>query len=162
HREHSLNQTHSSPITSLPIGGLRVSTVDTTIAKPASRPLAIWPRHDSIVAITTVLFVTLLSAISVYRQNPPAVKSTDSPAGEFSAARAMNDLAIIAQRPHQIGSVEHDVVRDYLINELKAQGLAPEVQTATAVNPVWKSEFRAGTVQNVIARLPGVASSKAL
>lgn len=139
-----------------------MSTVDTTISKPASRPLAIWPGHDSVVAITTVLFVMLMSAISVYRQQPPAVKSADAPAGDFSAARAMGHLAIIAQRPHQIGSAEHDVVRDYLLNELRAEGLVPQVQTATSVNPVWKSEFRAGTVQNVIAKLPGTANSKAL
>ena len=139
-----------------------MSTVDTTITKSASRSLAIWPGHDSIVAITAVLFLTLLSAISLYRQNPPAVKSADSLPGEFSAARAMNHLAVIAQRPHQMGSIEHDAVRDYLVNELRAQGLVPEVQTATALNPVWRDEFRAGTVQNVIARLPGVANSKAV
>ena len=74
----------------------------------------------------------------------------------------MNHLAVIAQRPHQIGSTEHAVVRDYLVKELKTHGLVTEVQTTTALNPIWRSEFRAGTVQNVIARLPGVANSKAV
>ncbi len=138
-----------------------MSTVD-IVTKQASRPLVSWPGHDSLVAITTVLFLTLLSAFSIYRQTPPAAKSVDSPLSEFSASRAMNHLAIIAQRPHQMGSVEHDAVRDYLVKELGAQGLVTEVQTATALNPVWRGEFRAGTVQNVMARLPGVANSKAV
>jgi hypothetical protein len=134
-----------------------------TITKPAtSRPLAIWPGRESVVAVTTILVLTLLSAISLYRQNPPAVKSADSPPGEFSASRAMHHLAVIAQRPHQIGSAEHAAVRDYLVKELRAQGLVTEVQTATALNPVWRGEYRAGTVRNVIGRLPGVANSKAV
>lgn len=139
-----------------------MSTVERITTQATSDPVVTLPARDSIVAVTTVLFLALLAVFSVYRQTPPAVKSADSPAGEFSASRAMNHLAIIAQRPHQIGTVEHDVVRDYLVNELRAQGLVPEVQTATALNPVWKGEFRAGTVQNVIARLPGTASNKAL
>ena len=133
-----------------------------TITKEAARPLVVGLGHDSIVAIATVLFLSLLTALSIYRQSPPAVKGTDAAPGEFSAARAMIDLAVIAKRPHQMGSAEHAAVRDYLVQELKADGLTPEVQTATALNPVWKSEFRAGTVHNVIARLPGTANTKAL
>ena len=105
-----------------------MSPVETITKQPASRPLAIWPGHDSIVAITTVLFLTVLSAISLYRQNPPAVKGAETSPGEFSAARAMNHLAVIAQRPHQIGSAEHAAVRDYLVKELKAQGVVTEVK----------------------------------
>jgi hypothetical protein len=138
-----------------------VSPVD-PITKQVSRPLVISPGRDSIVAITTVLFLVLLSAISLCRQNPPDVKSVDSSPGEFSVSRAMKHLEIIAQRPHPVGSVEHAAVRDYLVKELRAQGFVTEVQTATALIPVWKGEFDAGTIQNVIARLPGVANSKAV
>lgn len=132
------------------------------ITKPAIPPLAISPGRESVIAIAMVLFVTLLIALSIYRQSPPAVIGANSPASEFSAARAMKYLEVISRRPHHIGSAEHAVVRDYLLEELTAQGLIPELQTATAVNPIWRDEFRAGTVQNVIARLPGAANTKAV
>ncbi len=131
-----------------------------TIIESASPPLVVSPARESVIAIAMVLFLTLLAAFSVQRQNPPAVVDANSPLPEFSAARAMKHLEVISQRPHPIGSAENVAVRDYIVNALTAAGLRPEVQTATAVNPVWKDEFRAATVQNVIARLPGVANTK--
>ncbi len=133
-----------------------------TIIESAAPSLAISPARESVMAIAMVLFLTLLAAFSVYRQNPPAVMDANSPPPVFSAARAMKHLEVISQRPHPMGSAEHAAVRDYIVNELSAQGLRPEVQTATAVNPAWKGEFRAGTVQNVIARLPGAANTRAV
>lgn len=133
-----------------------------TIIETTSPPLAISPARESVIAIAMVLFLTLLAAFSVHRQNPPAVMDANSPLPDFSAARAMKYLEVISQRPHPMGSAEHDAVRDYIVNQLTALGLRPEVQTTTAVNPVWKDEFRAGTVENVVARLPGVANTKAV
>jgi hypothetical protein len=133
-----------------------------TIIETASPSLAISPARESVIAIAMVLFLTLLAAFSVHRQNPPAVMDANSPLPDFSAARAMKHLEVISQRPHPMGSAEHDAVREYIVNEVTAQGLRPEVQTATAVNPVWKDEFRAGTVENVVARLPGTANTKAV
>jgi hypothetical protein len=124
-------------------------------------PLAISPARESVVAIVMAVFITLFAAIAIYRQYPPAVNTNTAPA-DFSVARAMQHLEVISQRPHPIGSTEHAVVRDYLIKELSGLGVTPEVQTATAINPVWKDEFRAATVKNVIAKLPGTANTKAV
>lgn len=133
-----------------------------TIVESASPPLIISPGREWIIALAMVLFLTLLAAFSVYRQNPPAVLDANSPPAEFSAARAMKYVEAISQRPHPMGSAENKAVRDYLLKELTDQGLRPEVQTATAMNPVWKGEIRGGTVENVLARLPGVANTKAV
>jgi hypothetical protein len=133
-----------------------------TIIESAAPPLVISPGREPVIAIMMVLFLALLAAFSIYRQNPPAVVDTNSPLPDFSAARAMKYLEVIGQRPHPIGSTEHAAVRDYIVNELNAQGLHPEVQTATGINPAWKGEFRAGTVENVVARLPGTANTKAV
>jgi len=108
------------------------------------------------------LTIAFFSFLGVYRQHPPAAAPASSPPTEFSAGRALQQLAEICEQPHPIGSLAHAKVRDYLLKELTAQGLNPEVQTTTAVNPVWKGEFRAGTVENVIAKLPGTANSKAV
>lgn len=124
-------------------------------------PLAISPGREAVVAITMAVFIALLAAISIYRQYPPAVNQ-NAALTDFSAVRAMTHLEVISRRPHPIGVAEHTAVRDYLIKELSALGVTPEVQTATAINPAWKDEFRAGTVKNVIAKLAGTANTKAV
>jgi hypothetical protein len=57
-------------------------------------------------------------------------------------------------------------VRDYLLGELRALGLAPEVQRATGTNEAygakWKGAVPAAHVENIVARLPGTASTRPL
>ena len=60
----------------------------------------------------------------------------------------------IAQRPHPIGSADHDRVRDYIIGQLSALGVAPQIQQTTAIGTRYQA---AGRVQNILARLPGSA-----
>lgn len=88
----------------------------------------------------------------------------DAPPTEFSSGRALKHLRVIAARPHPTGSLEHGRVREYILKELAAQGLQPEVQQATGVlaggapgRPV-----SAATVRNVLARLRGTQNSRAL
>ena len=64
----------------------------------------------------------------------------------------MKHVVAIAQRPHPIGSAEHDRVRDYLIAQLRNLGLDPQIQNATGV---CTSSADAGKVQNILARMPG-------
>jgi hypothetical protein len=131
-------------------------------AESAVQPIAVIPGRDSIIATAIVLFIALLVLISLNGQRPPALVPATAPPLEFSAGRAMTRLEVIAKEPHPMGSIEHASVRDFLLKELAAEGLNPEVQKTTGVNPVWKGEFRAGTVENVIARLPGLANTKAI
>lgn len=76
----------------------------------------------------------------------------------------MTHLRVLAQKPHPIGSVESEKVRDYLIQELAAIGLQPEVQKATVVSHWGKQRpfmlVPAATVVNVLTRLPGTANTK--
>jgi hypothetical protein len=70
----------------------------------------------------------------------------------FSAERAMRHLEQIAQRPHPMGSADHDRVRDYIVGQLSALGLRPQIQQTTAIGT---RDRDAGRVQNILARLPG-------
>jgi hypothetical protein len=84
----------------------------------------------------------------------PAVATAD----RFSAGRAVERLQIIARAPRPVGSERHDEVREYLLRELAALGMAARVEEATASTSfasgaaysVW-----AGRVQNVVGRLRG-------
>ncbi len=64
----------------------------------------------------------------------------------------MRHVRAIAQRPHPIGSEDHARVRAYLISELTALGLAPQVQDATGVGTRYSGSAH---VRNVLARVPG-------
>ncbi len=81
----------------------------------------------------------------------------DAPVGQFSAARAMEYVRQIAQRPHFIGTHENDGVRDYLVQQLKALGGSVEVGSAVGIHGHHKSVF-AASVQNVVATFRGSAN----
>ena len=53
---------------------------------------------------------------------PPSPKAIDAPQDQFSAARAMEDIRMIAAAPHPTGSEENAKVRAYLLTRLKALG----------------------------------------
>ena len=102
----------------------------------------------------TVLFVILLAPLCVLSNRPPAPAAADSPANQFSAERAMTHEFAIAQKPHPLGSPEHDRVRDYIVAELSRLGLSPQIQKATGVTKTYQA---AGSVENILARLPGTS-----
>ncbi|HYO62473.1 MAG TPA: M28 family metallopeptidase [Pyrinomonadaceae bacterium] len=101
------------------------------------------------------VFVAAAAFLAVHFQKPPDVLAADAAAAEFSAARALRHLEVVGRRPHPPGSAEHAAVREYLLRELAALGVEPQVQSATAVDPRRDGLVRAATVQNVVARLAG-------
>ena len=112
--------------------------------------------------VTFFLSIVLFAFLGIYQLNPPDAAPINAPKMDFSSGRAMKHLEVIAQKPHPIGSPENAEVRNYILKELAARGLNPEVQKTTVVNPRWGTPFRAGTVHNIVARLPGTDNSKAI
>src|SRR5690349_4477756 len=91
---------------------------------------------------------------------PDPLPATAS-AQEFSAERALAIVSQIAQKPHPLESAEHDRVRDYVRAELAALGLDSTIQSGTG--SVSRGTFHAShTVENIVARLPGSANSRAV
>lgn len=119
-------------------------------------------RRKIAVCLAAAAFVALLASLSVHRAGPPASAGAGAPPTEFSSGRAMEHLRVIARSPHPVGSAEHAAVRDYIMRELAVQGLEASVQKTTAVNRQWGGILRAGTVENVLARLAGTGGGKAV
>ncbi|HEX7333052.1 MAG TPA: M28 family peptidase [Pyrinomonadaceae bacterium] len=111
--------------------------------------------------IVTLGFSAVLCLLSILSLAPPNLNA-NAPATEFSSARAREYLKAIAVKPHPIGSPAHAEVRDYIFGELVKMGLQPQVQKTTAVNSNWGSSYRAATVQNIVAKLEGTASTRAV
>lgn len=87
------------------------------------------------------------------------------PATGFSAARASPDLAQLAKTPRPIASRANHEARRWLIERLRAGGLAPQVQRALVqknyVDYNANYEATMGVVHNVLVRLPGTAPDRA-
>ncbi len=64
----------------------------------------------------------------------PDPAPASAPPTEFSSERALEHVRAIAQEPHPMGSPENAAVRDYLVKELRALGLKPEVQKTSAAH----------------------------
>lgn len=100
--------------------------------------------------------------LGIYATLPPAPQGQNVAPRAFSAARALADVRIIANKPHPTGSAENAVVRGYLQQRMAALGM--EVQTDTAPLPAkplerlgkWSGEKPAAvTLTNLIGILPG-------
>lgn len=107
--------------------------------------------------LTALLLLGMAWAFSSERA-APAPLGTNAPDSVFAADRAMLHMESIARAPHPPGSPEHARVREYLLSELRKMGLQPTVQTTTSV--LGSGQFRlATTVRNVLARIPGSATT---
>ena len=78
---------------------------------------------------------------------------------DFSIDNALNHLKKISKEAHYVGSKEHKKVQNYIVSELQKMGFQTEIQTQTALNKKW---FAATTAENIIAKLKGTGSKKAL
>jgi hypothetical protein len=99
--------------------------------------------------------------IAVGELAAPGVPTKTTP-GEFSASLAMADVRAIAQRPRPMGSAGAARTRAYILGQLHAMGLSPVVQATSVVGGFDPENHVAGTVTNIVARLPGTASTGAI
>ena len=109
------------------------------------------------------LTVSLVFAIIVFGVHAPGALEplpASAPAESFSAERALVALRVLTAAPRPIGSVAAGAARAHIVASLRGSALVPRIQT-TGVASARNSSI-AGTVRNVVARLPGRDSSRAL
>src|SRR5262245_57845309 len=121
-----------------------------------------WPR--SVGWITFALFAGSIwyGVSSVW---PPAPVDDSAPPEEFSSARAMRHLEVIAAQPHPVGSPANARVREYLTAELARLGFEVELQEAPHVagGPLRpEPDTPSIPLTNIVARLPGRRAGPAL
>jgi hypothetical protein len=107
--------------------------------------------------------VGLVLAVVVVAITPfgaPGAAPSSAAADQFSSARAMDHLRIIAGSSRPIGSAGSAVAADYIRQNLESLGLAPHTQTAEVVSPI--ATRIAGMVHNVVGRLPGTDLARRL
>src|SRR5678816_3905577 len=92
-------------------------------------PLITIPAKVELVfGLISLIAISSLAWLAIYRLSPPAAVPATAPASEFSSARAMTHLQTIAGTPHPVGTSSHEAARNYIVNELTTQGFEPQVQ----------------------------------
>ena len=112
--------------------------------------------------ISTIISVFIILGIiywSFTDLKPTIPISASTAETSFSLDKALVHLKEISKKPHYVGSLEHKSVQNYIVTELQKLGFETEIQTQTAINKKW---FAATTAENIVARLKGTGSEKAL
>ena len=108
------------------------------------------------------LVLAVALGLAIYATTPPVPLPASAPPTQFAAARAMQDVAVIAARPHPTGSAESAAVRAYLTQRMQALGLTVSVRTAAlepkAVKRIvkWSGDAKANPpLSSLVGVLPG-------
>lgn len=118
-------------------------------------------REGAVTAILLAVFLALVATFSIREHDPPPAAGAAVSPETFSAGRAVRHLSVIAEKPHPMGTAAHRTVQDYLVQQLSAAGLEPQVQTATTVTEQGPP-LQVAAVANVVARLKGTGAGKAV
>ena len=109
-------------------------------------------------SILSVLFLLGMLGFIFFTMMPQWTSDDDAPLSEFSTKRALDQVKNISQKPHFVGSENHEVVANYLVKELQNLGLETSVQEGFAFSN-WGTLTKC---KNILARIKGSNSDKAL
>lgn len=113
--------------------------------------------------IIALLACIIFAILTLKLFSPPKALPATAEATAFSAERAMEHLKIIAKKPHSLGTPENEQVIDYLVQELTTLGLEVSIQdTLVSRTREGSPRTRISRVKNIIGRLKGQATSKAV
>jgi hypothetical protein len=115
------------------------------------------PHGAAFVCWLVVLVAAGLGALPLV---PPAPSANPNGAA-FSADRALGHVERVAVMPRPIGSPANTRTRELILDELRALHLAPELQAVDAPDYYGGSPLPVAVV-NVVARIPGTASTAAV
>ncbi len=113
-------------------------------------------RFQTLLSLFLILGLSYYSFYSLMPQKGTPISLPDT---EFSTDRALIHLKEISKAPHYVGTQEHAIVREYLMDQLEQLGLEVTIQDGFVLNTKWKSLNRS---KNILARIKGSETGKAL
>lgn len=120
-------------------------------------------KKQALFRLLALSFIGAAVFLTLALISPPAPLPINAPVTEFSAGRAMQDLEVIARDPHPMGEfLARADVRDFILGEIRALGLEPQVQDTFGVRLVAPGWIIGGAVENILVRLPGIDPDGAL
>jgi hypothetical protein len=118
--------------------------------------------QENMVAVIMFTIMSVSVCLSLYQLATPGASPMEISPESFSSDRAMEHLQRIAQKPHPVGSPEHEAVLNYLRSALASMNLKPEIQETTVLSQRRNFPEVGAMIKNVLVRLPGTNPSRAL
>ncbi len=109
-------------------------------------------------SVFVLLFILATLGLIYLSLMPQWTSDDEGPLSEFSTKRAFEQVKNIAEKPHYVGSKNHETVAQYLQNELHKLGLESTVQEGYTLTD-WGNLVKS---KNILARIKGSQNSKAL
>ena len=109
-------------------------------------------------SVLSLLFLLGILGFTFFTMMPQWTSNGNVPFSEFSTQRALEQVKNISQKPHFVGSENHEVVANYLVKELQGMGLETSIQEGFAFSD-WGTLTKC---KNILARIKGTNSQKAL
>lgn len=108
----------------------------------------------------TIALLLLIAAIywSFSAMLPSKISDLKTNNNSFSTERALVHLKEISKAPHYVGSKEHAIVRNYIVEQLEQLGLKTQIQESYSITN-WGNLSKP---KNILARIKGSDNSKAL
>ncbi len=113
-------------------------------------------RYTSAISFLIIVATIYYSFTSLM---PSKISDISTPLSNFSTERALLHLKEITKKPHYTGSYEHKNVQNYIVKQLEKLGLETQIQQQVAISKKWRA---GANTQNILARIKGTDSSKAL
>lgn len=136
------------------------------VAQMEFRPPPVAQQQQSssatpLLAVIAWCCLFLLAGVAIFALKAPDAVPADASQSEFSAQRALAHVRAIARVPHPIGTNANAEARQYLVDQLSALGLNPQIFTAVGIdNDSWA--LIAGRTNDIVGRLSGTANSGAI
>ena len=109
-------------------------------------------------SVLSVVFLLGILGFIFFTMMPQWTSDDNVPLAEFSTKRALEKVKHISQKPHFVGSENHDVVANYLVKELQKIGLQTSIQEGFAFSD-WGTLTKC---KNILVRIKGTNSDKTL
>ena len=106
----------------------------------------------------SVVFILVILGLLFATMMPQWASNDEAPLSKFSTKRALEQVKNISQKPHFVGSDNHNVVANYLVKELQNLGLETSIQEGFA----FSDKGVLTKCKNILARIKGSDSNKAL
>lgn len=104
-----------------------------------------------------LLLITIIAGV-FYFMMPQYYDEIEAPLSEFSTQRAMETVKMMSQKPHFVGSKNHEEVIQYLQKSLQSLGLKSSIQEGYTFTEMGTLVYS----KNILARINGSSNSKAL
>ncbi len=117
--------------------------------------------------VPIALLITLVASFGIGLSPlfvTPAVVPASAPADEFSAERAMQHSHAINRQPHPMGTAAHQEAQQYIVAQLRALGLEPELQSMTMLiqEDGITDLAKVAHIENIVARIRGTNKTGAI